>query len=273
MTSTNSCHDWSGSGNRSISTAPAPSPISAGNSRPRRSDTRPTIGLTPVSSARGGEPRGADHRGAGAEVVEPQRREHADRAEQQAGDRDQPHPDARRARRAARRAARAASTCPPAGAGGVRSAHSGEQRADERDAAERRRDARRRRRARRRAGPTSAPATAAPIVVPIISPRRSRGAALATQRHRPGPRRGAADALDEARGVEHHDRVGEREHDARHDEQRQARAARSRGRPAWPRGSRRGSRRRTSPPGTRRRARPPRTSTGRTRPRSAAAAA
>jgi hypothetical protein len=30
------------------------------------------------------------------------------------------------------------------------------------------------------AGPTSAPATAAPIVVPIISPRRSRGAALAT---------------------------------------------------------------------------------------------
>ena len=57
-------------------------------------------------------------------------------------------------------------------------------------------------------GPNSAPATAAASAVPVYWPRRSRGAVDQPPEY-PGPRGGAADALDEARDVQHHYVVGE----------------------------------------------------------------
>ena len=54
-------------------------------------------------------------------------------------------------------------------------------------------------------GPNSEPTIAAPIADPIISPRRSRGDSPISQPKRPRPRHRAADALHEARGVEHDD--------------------------------------------------------------------
>ena len=226
-----------------------------GNSRPRRSETRPTIGLTPDSSAAAAEPGGADRRRADAEVVEPQRREHGDRAEHQPGHGDQPHAAgdaavaqrgeqlARRRSALGRRRRRAAAPRPRAG---------------------RRRRRRRRTSARCPTASASAP-TAGPASAPAIAARHRRAdhlaAALARRGaghpgQRAGPRGRAADALDEARRVEHDDRVGERERDAGRGHEREPEQDASRARPPARRGSRRAARRRASRPRRRRRALP-----------------
>ena len=170
---------------------------------------------------RGGEPDRADRGRADAEVVEPQRREHADRPEHETGHGDQPDaggdaPVVQRGDELARRGR-------PFGL-------------------RRRRAAAPRPRARRRpaampqntgvmpiasasvpiAGPTRPPTIAAPIAVPIISPRRSRGAAPVT--HASAPAHDAAPPMpwSSARSVEHRDGPREGEGQARHDHDRQA---------------------------------------------------
>ena len=178
-TSAITCQDRSGHGKSSISTAPATSAIRHGYRRPRRSDTRPTTGLTPVSSAAAPSqaapitaaptPRSSSRSGASTPIV----------PNISPGTTISHIPAATRPSRSASSSSRG-DDVPSGSAGGVRSAHSASavpttatpQNVGVIPTASARAPT---------AGPTSAPATAAPIVVPIISPRRSRGAALATQ--------------------------------------------------------------------------------------------
>ena len=226
-----------------ISPPPA-TPITLGTSRPRR--TRARSAARPTASNAAAKERGRDRRRAGAELVEPQRPEHGDGAEQHAGQGREPH--ARRAPGGRQRAmirvsqARVALRLPPPSAAPTHHRHPTTATA-----------------------PNTGSCPSAPAAAPSTGPNSAghrggeRGAdvlAAALARRgadqppeRPGPRGGAADALDEARDVEHHDAVGERE--ARCSSHQQAEAEQH-GRPA----------RRRAPPSSRREARPRTSSAG-----------
>ncbi len=78
-----------GQGSSANVIAPPTSPASRGAIGPRRSEKRPASGLTIASNAAREQPDRADRRRRRAELVEPQRAEHAQGSEQQARDRHQ----------------------------------------------------------------------------------------------------------------------------------------------------------------------------------------
>ena len=210
-TTTTSTHASSGHGSSATMTPAAERPTSAGSTRPRRSERRPMTGLSPASSAAATKNVAADHRGRRAELVEPQRRQHVERAEHQADEHDQPHrgPDPRLAQRAQHGPDRRRRPCGEA-APGVCSAHTS------------------------RPAPASAtalntisgprPTAAAPSTGPPSAPHDRRGhrradqlaAALARRgadqpADRARPRRRPAEPLHEAGHVEDDDAARERE--------------------------------------------------------------
>src|SRR3954454_25303260 len=190
ITSAASCHARLGQGNRSIRKVPPVSPTMQGNKRPRRSEMRPTTGLT------------ADSRAAAVSQAAPITPAVTARASRRSGTSTaivpnispgtatSQTPAATRPSASAPMSSRGGDV-PSGGAGGVLSAQPASNTATTATpqkvgaipiAAP----------TIPTTGPASAPATAAPIVVPIISPRRSGGAALAT--HASAPAQEAAPA-------------------------------------------------------------------------------
>ena len=270
-TSAISCQDCVGSVNRTVTIAPHDRPMMHGNSRPRRSDTRPTTGLTPDSStaaasqvapiAAAPTPSSSSRSGASTPIV----------PNSSPGTAISQMPPATRPSRSAASSSRGGDV-PSGAAGGVASAQpistqpktATPQKTGAMPIASARVPI---------AGPASVPAIAAAIAVPIISPRRSRGAADATQAIAPAHEHAPPTPWTKRARSSSDDRAGEREREARDDAAGRARAAPSRARRPWRRDSRRGARRPASRTGRSRSGSPRPTSTARTRPRSAAAAA
>ena len=179
----------------------------AGQRDPDRRRAPPAVGraaddeLDAALDRRRGEERRADHRAAGAERVEPQRREHLDRPDRERVRRDEPGADAdarvaqrRReapaGRRRARRAGAGARRTSPSTAASTPTAPNGSSGPVTRAIAP-------------STGPSRKPTTAAPIAPPIVVPRRSGGVVATSQPIPPAQEQRGAEPEQEARGVQH----------------------------------------------------------------------
>ncbi len=173
----------------------------SGRAAPNRSDRRPATGESADFKSRAQERR-RDDRSRRRPAGEPQRREHVDDAEGDAGERHQPH--SRGGLAVAQRWQRRPQALR---GGGLRRRHGEGGQHEER--CPRPRPRRTRARCppgwppRRRPGPNSAPKTAAPSAMPSSSPRRSCGAAVESQASPAAHVTRPGDPLDEAGRVQY----------------------------------------------------------------------